>query len=132
MEKHIKLTGILNLVYSVLAFCAGIFLLFLSILLPHIVSYAVNAGFIDPDIIPHIVVDTVPVFLALISVIILLFAVIGIFGGAALVGKKKWGRIPVLIVSFINLLHIPVGTALGIYSIWILFDEEAIKILNSQ
>jgi hypothetical protein len=40
---------------------------------------------------------------------------------------KEWGRILVLILSFLNVLNMPMGTALSIYSFIILIKEDSIK-----
>jgi len=45
-------------------------------------------------------------------------------GGIGLLKGKGWGRICVLFVSFLSLMSVPFGTALGIYSIVILFNKE--------
>jgi hypothetical protein len=47
-----------------------------------------------------------------------------ILGGWGLLKGQEWGRILTLIVSFLSLLNIPFGTALGIYSIVILMNKE--------
>ncbi len=50
-----------------------------------------------------------------------------IIGGWALLAGKSWGRVLVLVLGFINLLNLPFGTLLGIYTLWALLrDEEAV------
>jgi hypothetical protein len=44
--------------------------------------------------------------------------------------KKEWGRITMLVISFFNLIHIPLGTVLGVYSIWVLLNDETIRLFN--
>jgi hypothetical protein len=39
-------------------------------------------------------------------------------------------RILVLVVSFFNLLHVPLGTLLGVYSLWVLLNDETIRQFN--
>jgi hypothetical protein len=34
------------------------------------------------------------------------------------------------VISFFNLLRFPLGTMLGVYSIWILFSSETVKLFN--
>ncbi len=130
MENHIRLTGILNIVYSSIFFCGGLILIIISALFPHIVSYCVKIGVLDPDKIPRELMDIVSIVMASIAAIVLIFAITGITGSIGLLEKREWGRILVLIISFFNLLHVPVGTALGVYSIWTLLNEEAIKLFK--
>lgn len=54
----------------------------------------------------------------------------GLIAGVGLLKHKNWARILTLIISAIDLLNIPFGTALGIYSIWVLVQEETIQIFN--
>jgi hypothetical protein len=61
-----------------------------------------------------------------------LVAVPGLVGGIGLLMKTSWGRIVTLIVSFLKLLDLPFGTALGIYSIVILFRDDAPTYLAAQ
>ena len=47
----------------------------------------------------------------------------GIIGGWALLAGRSWGRPLVLVLGFIDLLNFPFGTALGIYTLWVLLPE---------
>ena len=38
--------------------------------------------------------------------------------------RQRWPRIPALILAGLNLLSIPFGTALGIYTFWVLLPSE--------
>ena len=62
-----------------------------------------------------------------LSLIIAFFSVLGIVGGIGLFSFRPWARILVMIVSAINCLNIPIGTAKGIYSIWVLMQPETIE-----
>ena len=35
-----------------------------------------------------------------------------------------------LVMSFFNLIRIPLGTILGVYSIWVLLNDETIRLFN--
>ena len=52
----------------------------------------------------------------------------GIIGGIGLLKRKNWARILVLVLGFLNLIDIPVGTALGIYTLWVLFKEDTARL----
>jgi hypothetical protein len=53
-----------------------------------------------------------------------------ISGGIGLLKKKAWGRTLILIVSVLGLVFFPFGTALGIYSIYVLTHQETIKLFE--
>ena len=54
----------------------------------------------------------------------LALAVHNLVGAAGLIKRRRWARIPVLIVSGLELFAFPVGTAIGIYTIWVLMQKE--------
>ncbi len=39
--------------------------------------------------------------------------------------RQQWARILGLVIGFLALLRIPFGTALGIYTIWVLLPESS-------
>ena len=65
-----------------------------------------------------------------ISLIIMFFASLGIVGGIGLFSYKPWARILVMIVSAVNCLNIPIGTAKGVYSIWVLMQKETMELFD--
>lgn len=65
-------------------------------------------------------------FMGLMGVI--LFTVLGLPGvlaGIGLLRRKAWGRILALIVGFFNLFNVPIGTALGAYTFFVLLQQSA-------
>jgi len=69
------------------------------------------------------------------SVIALLFALISlpaIITGIALLMRKFWASFSALVLSFLCLFIIPLGTALGIYTIWALVNNAAFSELDSE
>lgn len=58
--------------------------------------------------------------LPVIATITVLAAAIALFAGWSLLNRKPWGRTLGIIVAILALFKIPVGTALGIYTLWVL------------
>ncbi len=62
------------------------------------------------------------------GVLILAKAAAGFIAGWGLLKHQDWARTVALVVGFVALLSVPVGTALGIYTLWVLLparsDEE--------
>jgi len=56
----------------------------------------------------------------------------GILGGTGLLKRKYWAKILVLVLGFLNLLHFPFGTALGIYTIWLLTRKETAPLFAAK
>jgi hypothetical protein len=124
MDTHKRVLGILYIVSGSLHILIMLFLSALfSILLPFIFEHAK----LDEQ---WILVYIVP-FIQIIGVItILLFAIPSIIGGIALLNKKKWGLTLVLILGCFKLFSFPIGTALGVYTIWVYSENHKHHVSN--
>jgi tRNA A-37 threonylcarbamoyl transferase component Bud32 len=58
----------------------------------------------------------------------LVSAVWDLAGGIGLLKRRRWARILVLIGAVPELFLFPVGTAIGIYTIWVLMQKETIRL----
>ena len=65
---------------------------------------------------------------AIIAIIIILIPIPSIIGGIAILNEKKWGFVPLLISGCLQLFCFPIGTAIGIYTIWIYVEDGKQKI----
>jgi len=72
-----------------------------------------------------LLVMILPVFIGVI-------ALIGLIGGIGLLSYKQWGRIMTIIVSALGCFNIPIGTLIGVYSIWVLMQDETVKLFQTQ
>ena len=57
--------------------------------------------------------------------LILAKAAAGFFAGWGLLQKEDWARTVALVVGFVALLNVPIGTALGIYTLWVLLPTQS-------
>ncbi|HEU5100106.1 MAG TPA: hypothetical protein VFU22_13855 [Roseiflexaceae bacterium] len=58
----------------------------------------------------------------------LLMAVLGLPGviaGYGLLRRKPWARTLAIVVGILNLINFPVGTAIGLYTLWVLTQPAA-------
>lgn len=60
----------------------------------------------------------------IITAVIAVFGTIDLLAGVSLFSYQQWSRILVIVISAINCLNIPIGTAKGVYSIWALMQPE--------
>ncbi len=130
MGKHIQMAGILNIVYRSITFLGGMFLLFLTAFFWRLFDYLVGTGEIRPNEVPMELVKLVPIVLTFVGIWVILVSIVGIVAAAAVLKRKEWGRILLLVISFFSLIRIPLGTALGVYSIWVLLKDETIRMFN--
>jgi len=66
-----------------------------------------------------------PVVLSLIGCTLLIVAAGGICVGWGLMQRQPWARVAALVLGVLSVFHPPVGTALGIYTLWVLMSKEA-------
>jgi hypothetical protein len=64
-------------------------------------------------------------FLGAIGFLISGFAIAGVIAGWGLMAHCPWARILAIILGCISLIHFPIGTALGIYTLWVLVPAGA-------
>src|SRR5512132_3591542 len=49
----------------------------------------------------------------------------GLLAGYGLLTRKSWARILAIVVGILSLLNFPIGTAIGIYTLWVLTQPVA-------
>ncbi len=130
MERHIKLVGVLNIVYRSTMIIGSIVLFVLAALFGRLMDFLERTGDLHADEVPRELLDVVPILLVVVGAIIALVSVVAIIGSIGVLKRQEWGRITLIVVSFFNLLHVPLGTALGVYTLWALFNNEIVRIFN--
>lgn len=118
MKQHISFVGALHIGFGILGLLGAltVFIIF---------NFA--QGFVSDEPLAEQILS----FLGgTLSLIIMFFAALGIIGGIGLFSYKPWARILVMIVSAINCLNIPIGTAKGVYSIWVLMQKETMELFD--
>ena len=120
MEKHVNLLGILWITYGALNFFFSLFFFIL---------------FFGISFIPQMEVEASIVFKVLaisILFIVALFSIPTIIGGVWLMKRKEWARILILVFAFLNIFVFPIGTALSVYTLIILFNSEVIQLFKQE
>lgn len=113
LAKHLRILGILWIVIGVLW------------IIPSLVLMGISHA-------PHIMIGDemfsrpfMPPFLFSLGSLFLLVAAGGILVGWGLMNHEHWARITAIIVGILALFHPPFGTALGIYTLWILLPSDS-------
>lgn len=130
MQRHVTLVGVLNIVYrAVVALGAGV-LVALGFWFDPLMCALMRSHTVSPHDVPFEVLEFVPLILFTIAAVIIFFSLVGIIGAIGVLKRKEWGRILLLVISFFHLIRVPLGTILGVYSIWVLLNNETIKLFN--
>lgn len=118
MQQHIKVLGIMFIIRGVLSILLGTAVALLILI----------GGLFATD---TRLMAVLAVVILIVGSIAAVTGILEIAGGWGLLLVKKWSRLLVIIMSIINLIDIPFGTALGIYGLWVLLKPEAEQILTA-
>ncbi len=114
MERHINVVAALQIGLSVLGMIIGI------------VVFAIlniTGGFVGEA-------EAQKILGIIANVLVILFVTLsipGIIAGIGLFKRKEWARVLTLIISVLDLFNFPLGTAVGVYSIWALVQPEVVE-----
>jgi len=64
------------------------------------------------------------VIFAVVGAFLLLFAISGVIAALGIIRSRPWAQMMILILGCLNLICVPLGTALGVYTIWIFMHSE--------
>lgn len=120
MKQHVSLVGALHIGFGILGLIGALVIVF---------GFQFLIEFVEEEPLAEKILSYVGNSVALI---ILFFSSLGVIGGIGLFTYKPWARILVMIVSAMNCLNVPIGTAKGVYSIWVLMQPETIELFDAS
>jgi len=121
VREHVQLVGILWMAYSALHVVAGL----IVIVVAQVIFGSVHGVIHIPNGPPPEVTVWLRPLISFIGWMILAKAAAGFIAGWGLLQRRDWARTVALVVAFIALLSVPVGTALGIYTLWVLLPTQS-------
>jgi len=116
MRDHIRILAILHIVFSSLGLVGAMIVLLIFGGITGVVGMASDVRDADRAV-GMGVLGAIGVFVCLL---ILLFSVPGLIAGIGLLKYRPWSRMMMIVLSALDLLSVPIGTALGIYGLWVL------------
>ncbi len=122
METHLKLCAVLHIIIGSL----GMITFFLVLLLMGGLNIFLGMFSSVPD--ASLQITLVTVVGLILSAYIFLSSIPGLVAGIGLLKHANWARILTIIVSILYIpFHFPLGTILGIYSLWVMFTPESME-----
>ena len=116
VQSHIHLLGILWLAISAFNTIGGVVLYVLAnTLFAHMNEFGApeaHTAFLRP-------------LLSVIGIFVLAKAAFGFIAGWGLMQRESWARVIALVLGFISLFNIPFGTAVGVYTLWVLLPVQS-------
>src|SRR5688500_7211208 len=69
---------------------------------------------------------------AFVFFFILLIYLPGLLAGFGMLSYAPWARILTIILSVIQLFYFPVGTMIGVYGLYVLFNAETVRLFEGR
>ena len=120
MESHKRIFGIIYIVTGILIVLGmAIASIVIAMFMPWIADAAGDDQWVFTWLVPFIrsVAIFVCIFIALPSLI----------AGWGLLNNRPWAMMLTLIVGCLRLFSFPIGTAIGIYTIWVFAEDNRLK-----
>jgi hypothetical protein len=118
VREHVKLVGILWMAYSLLHVVGGVMALVFA-------KYVVVRIMEIPNGPPSEILMWLRPLISVVGWLILAKAAVGFVTGWGLLQHEEWARVVALVMGFVALLSVPIGTALGIYTLWVLLPSQS-------
>jgi hypothetical protein len=113
LEKHLRILGILWIVVGVLGIIPSLAVMAIS----HHPHFLLGDEVFSRPFMPPLMFSMGSIFF--------LVAAGGILVGWGLMNREGWARIAAIVVAFLAVFHPPFGTAMGIYTLWVLLPNHA-------
>jgi hypothetical protein len=120
LDQHIKVLGVLNIVWGSLGALCG-----LIIMIIFGGAYGIVAVMSTHRPEAAMAMPIIAIVGGAIALLLLLLSAPSVVAGIALLYLKPWARPLAIVVSALHLLSIPFGTALGIYGLWVLLSQKS-------
>ena len=116
VREHLRLLGILWLAFSAFNAVGAVILYVLAnTLFRHMAEMGGPEG-ATPWLRP---------FIGVIALIVAAKAALGFATGWGLLQREPWARMLTIVLALLALFHVPFGTALGVYTLWVLLPAES-------
>jgi hypothetical protein len=120
MKKHVTVVGAIHIGFGILGLIGAV-----------AVFFALNfaRGFVENDETGAMVLRFLSISLPLL---IGFLSTLGLVGGIGLLSYMPWARFLIIVVAALGCLNIPIGTLKGVYSLWVLLQDETIKLFEKK
>ena len=114
MEKHVTLVAVINIVFGGLGIAIGLMGL----------AAISGGGLISGD---PVAMKITGIAGPAVGLFFFLTSVPEVIAGIGLLKRRNWARILAIIIAILDLIYIPIGTAIGIYALWVLLNDETAR-----
>jgi len=120
MRKHVVVVGAIHIGFGFIGLIGAVAVF---------IALRFAKGFVGGEDIPQMVLG----FLSLsLPLLIGFLSTLGLVGGIGLLSFQSWARYLIIVVAALGCLNIPIGTLKGVYSLWVLLQDETIRLFNKK
>jgi hypothetical protein len=116
MLTHVKILAWFNVVLGALGLLAGFALFSSAMVFAEVIRYGVEEAGIPAAALQIAVILLTGIFLVVSLPCLVL--------GYGLMNLRPWARVMGIVLSALNLLNVPIGTAISLYAFWVLLKPE--------
>ena len=117
VQQHLHMLGILWLAISALNAVGGVIAL--------VIANTLIPGLHRMGMPPEVPTEFLTTIITIGGILVLAKAAVGFIAGWGLIQREAWARVIALVLAFISLFHIPFGTAIGVYTLWVLLPAQS-------
>ncbi|HEX4487025.1 MAG TPA: zinc ribbon domain-containing protein [Terriglobales bacterium] len=117
VQEHVRLLGIFWLALGALNTVASLGMIFVG---NFVFTHQIDSGHGEP--VPR---NMLHFILTVVGTVVLAKAALELLAGWGLLHREPWARMLSLVLAFFALFSIPFGTALGVYTLWVLLPSES-------
>jgi hypothetical protein len=120
MRKHVTVVGAIHIGFGAIGLIGAVAIFFA-------LNFA--RGQVGNDDVAQTVIGFLSISLPLL---VGFMSTLGLVGGIGLLAFQPWARILVIVVAALGCLNIPIGTLKGVYSLWVLLQDETIAMFKKN
>src|SRR5450759_76174 len=122
MKKHVTVVGAIQIGIGILSLIGAVATFFA-------LRFAMGMTGNEGDETGQMVIRFLSVSL---PILIVFLATLSLVGGIGLLAYKPWARYLVIVVAALGCLFIPIGTLSGVYALWVLLQDDTIKLFEQK
>jgi hypothetical protein len=120
MKKHVTVVGAIHIGFGLLGLVAAVATFF---------AFTFLIGVVGSDDVPVMLFSILRIC---VPILIGFNSILGLVGGIGLLSYQPWARYVVIVAAALGCLNIPIGTLKGVYSLWVLLQDDTVKLFEQK